>query len=82
MYVDYYLPVTSVTLYILLKPKVDSLCTDPPSPPIFIERRGSVHRLKIDLSISEKIPYEFSREFLGKSTQSNRLRDNSREILA
>ena len=61
MYVDYYLPVTSVTLYILLKPKVDSLCTDPPSPPIFIERRGSVHRLKIDLSISEKFHKNFPR---------------------
>ena len=29
MYVDYYLPVTSVTQS-LLKPKIDSLCTDPP----------------------------------------------------
>ena len=44
-----------------MKPKIDSLCTDPPSLPIFIERRGSVHRLKIDFSIFEKFHKNFLR---------------------
>ena len=64
-----------------MKPKIDSLCTDPSSPPIFIEGRGSVHRLKIDMSISEKFHKSFPR-ILREINVKYPLRDNSCEILA